>query len=206
MFRTTLTVSQRSNLHPLRRTDLPAVAWDRLEMVLLSDAGWSPPRVAEHLSRHPHTVRAALKGYAARGPAAFHPDAPGPDPNDARRDPVTARLRDRLGRDRTRTRRPLADALGPPVGIGHRQTRRDLAVRKAGGRRAAPPVSRRRDPAKAVRAKVVLGGRERTSRRAGGGCSSGAGRGSPRRSRPGPVGAGRGRGRGHRRRARRAGG
>lgn len=36
------------------------MARDRLEMVFLSDAGWSPPRIAGHLGRHTHTERAAL--------------------------------------------------------------------------------------------------------------------------------------------------
>ena len=81
MLRISLSDSQRIELQALRRTDLPAVARDRLEMVLLSAAGWSPPRIAGHLGRHPHTVRAALKGFAARGTKAFYPDAPGPDPD-----------------------------------------------------------------------------------------------------------------------------
>jgi predicted ArsR family transcriptional regulator len=66
-----LTETQRSELQALRRSDLPGVARDRLEMVFLSDAGWSPPRVAQHLGLHPHTVRAALKGFAARGTEAI---------------------------------------------------------------------------------------------------------------------------------------
>ena len=89
MIRTTLTEAQRSELQALRRTDLPAVARDRLEMILLSAAGWSPPRIGEHLGRHPHTVRATLKGYAARGTQAFDPDTPGPEPNHDRRAKVT---------------------------------------------------------------------------------------------------------------------
>src|SRR5262245_39003944 len=117
MLRLHLTDSQRSELQALRRTDLPAVARDRLEMVFLSDAGWSPPRIAGHLGRHPHTVRAALKGFTARGEAALHPGAPGPDPDHARRAEVTGKLAELLGQDRTWTSRQLADALGPDVGI-----------------------------------------------------------------------------------------
>src|SRR5262245_63168123 len=128
MLRIHLTDDQRSELQTLRRTNLPAVARDRLEMVLLSDAGWSPPAIAEHLGRHPHTVRAALKGFDERGAKAFYPDAPGPDPDHARRAMVAGRLAELLGEDRTWTSRQLADALGPDVGIGHRQTRRHLAL------------------------------------------------------------------------------
>jgi len=156
MLRTSLSDFQRIELQALRRSDLPAVARDRLEMVLMSAAGWSPPNIAAHLGRHPHTVRAALKGFAARGTAAFYPDAPGPDPDHARRAAVTGKLADLLGQDRTWTARQLADALG--VGIGHRQTRRYLGLLKAGYRRTAQTVGHKQDPAKVERAGRVLDG------------------------------------------------
>src|SRR4051794_41948922 len=105
MLRISLTDAQRAELHALRRTDLAAIARDRLEMVLMSAAGWSPPRIAAHLGRHPHTVRAALKGFAARGTAAFFPAAPGPDPDHARRAAVTGEVSEVLGQDRTWTAR-----------------------------------------------------------------------------------------------------
>jgi transposase len=156
MLRTSLSDSQRSELQSLRRTDLPAVARDRLEMVLMSAAGWSPPKIAEHLGRHPHTVRAALKGFAARGTAAFYPDAPGPDPDHDRRATVTGKLSELLAQDRTWTARQLADALGADVGIGHRQTRRYLTLLKAGYRRTAQTVGHKQDPKKVERAEAVL--------------------------------------------------
>lgn len=122
----------------------------------MSAAGWSPPKIAEHLDRHPHTVRAALKGFAARGTEAFYPDAPGPDPDHDRRATVTARLSELLGQERTWTARQLADALGPDIGIGHRQTRRYLALLKAGYRRTAQTVGHKQDPGKVERAERVL--------------------------------------------------
>lgn len=167
MLRTLLSDSQRSELQALRRTDLPAVSRDRLEMVLMSAAGWSPPRIAEHLGRHPHTVRAAINGFAARGTAAFYPDAPGPDPDHDRRAAVTGRLSELLGQDRTWTARQLADALGPGIGIGHRQTRRYLALLKAGYRRTAQTVGHKQDPKKVERAEAVLTGLKKKLRRAG---------------------------------------
>lgn len=167
MLRIHLTDSQRSELQTLRRTDLPAVARDRLEMVLMSAAGWSPPGIGKHLGRHPHTVRAALKGFAAHGAKAFYPDAPGPDPDHARRAKVAGKLSELLGQDRTWTSRQLADALGPAVGIGHRQTRRYLALVKAGYRRTAQTVGHKQDPAKVGRAERVLDSLKKKSRRAG---------------------------------------
>jgi putative transposase len=144
MLRTNLTDTQRTELRTLRRTNLPAVARDRLEMVLLSVAGWSPPRISAHLGRHPHTVRAVLKEFAAHGLTAFYPDVPGPDPDHRRRATVTQKLSELLDQDRTWTSRQLAEALGPEVGIGHRQTRRYLGLLKAGYRRTAQTVSHNR--------------------------------------------------------------
>ena len=167
MLRTSLTDSQRTELQSLRRTDLPAVTRDRLEMVLMSAAGWSPPKIAEHLGRHPHTVRAALKGFAARGTGALDPDAPGPDPDHDRRATVTGKLSELLGLDRTWTARQLADALGPGIGIGHRQTRRYLALLRAGYRRTAQTVGHKQDPKKVERAATVLSNLKKKLRRAG---------------------------------------
>jgi hypothetical protein len=167
MLRITLTDTQRTELSALRRSDLPTVARDRLEMVLLSAAGWSPPRIAAHLGRHPHTVRSALKGYAARGTPAFYPDAPGPEPDHARRAAVTGQLAGLLGQDRAWTSRQLADALGPDIGIGHRQTRRYLALLKAGYKRTAQTVGHKQNPAKVGRAEVVLTGLKKKRRPAG---------------------------------------
>lgn len=131
----------------------------------MSAAGWSPPKIAEHLGRHPHTVRSALKGFRDRGTDAFHPGAPGPEPDHARRAAVTGKLSALLGQDRTWTARQLADALG--VGIGHRQTRRYLALLRAGYRRTAQTVGHKQDPQKVERAEAVLSNLKKKSRPAG---------------------------------------
>ena len=165
MLRTSLSDAQRSELQALRRTDLSAVSRDRPEVVLMSAAGWSPPTIAEHSGRHPHTVRAALRGFAARGTEAFYPDAPGPDHD--RRATATGEVSELLGQERTWTARQSADALGPDIGIGHRRTRRYLALLKAGYRRTARTVGRERDPQRAGRAGRVRASRERKSRPGG---------------------------------------
>jgi hypothetical protein len=97
----------------------------------------------------------------------LYPDAPGPDPDHDRRAAVTGKLAELLGQDRTWTSRQLADALGPDVGIGHRQTRRYLALLKAGYRRTAQTVGHKQDPEKVGRAEVVLAGLKKKRRRAG---------------------------------------
>jgi putative transposase len=167
MLRTSLTDSQRAELQALRRTNLAAVSRDRLEMVLMSAAGWSPPKIAQHLGRHPHTVRSALQGFAARGTEAFYPDVPGPDPDHDRRAAVTGKLAELLGQERTWTARQLSDALGPDIGIGHRQTRRYLALLRAGYRRTAQTVGHKQDPNKVERAERVLDSLKKKLRPAG---------------------------------------
>jgi hypothetical protein len=120
-------------------------------MVLLPDAGWSPPRIAERPACYPRTARAATRGFDARGIPALSPGKPGPAPDHARRDRVTDRLRGPLGEDRTWTSARLADALRPAgIDLGGRQVRRYLALPNAGlpadrldpGPRAGPEEGR----------------------------------------------------------------
>jgi hypothetical protein len=63
MIRIRLDDVTRSRLSGLRRSDLPAAACDRLQMVSLSDADWSTPRIAAHLGYHPQTVRDRLRDF-----------------------------------------------------------------------------------------------------------------------------------------------
>src|SRR5690242_19454235 len=66
MYRITLSEEQHQEL--LRRTrerGLAPSTRDRLEMVRLSAAGWSVPRIARHLRQHEQTVRAWIKAFLA---------------------------------------------------------------------------------------------------------------------------------------------
>ncbi len=145
MIRIQLDDAIRTELQALRRAALPPVTRDRLEMVLLSEAGWSPPRIAAHLRRYPQTVRNALNDFRRRGAPALYPDRPGPDPDHARRRRVLDLLRDLLGQGRTWTSAQLAEAL-----------------LKAGYRRTASTLGHKQDPAKVARATAVLGGVKKT--------------------------------------------
>ena len=49
MIRIRLDTATRADLQALRGEDLPAKVRDRLEMVLLADAGWAAARIAAHL-------------------------------------------------------------------------------------------------------------------------------------------------------------
>jgi transposase len=164
MIRIQLDDTARDELCRLRHTDLSDTARDRLEMVLLSDPGWSPPRIARHLGCHPHTARAALKGYRDHGTAALQPLPPGPAPEHQRRQAVTDRLTIQLGQERTWTSRQLAEALRPDIVLRPRQLLRYLASLEARYRRTAPTVRHKQDPAKVARAKQVLGGLKKKRR------------------------------------------
>lgn len=158
MIRIQLDDTTRDELHRLRRTNLSDTARDRLEMILLSAAGWSPPRIAQHLGCHPHTARAVLKAYRQHGVACLQPQRPGPPPDQQRRQRVTERLTALLGQERTWTSRQLAEALQPEVTLSPRQVLRYLALLKARYRRTAPTVRHKQGPAKATRARQVLDG------------------------------------------------
>ena len=68
MYRVNLTDEQRLELHRrAHERTVPASLRDRLEMVRLSDAGWSVPKIALHLSQHEQTVRRWIKAFAAGG-------------------------------------------------------------------------------------------------------------------------------------------
>jgi putative transposase len=155
----------RTELQALRRSALSPTARDRLEMVLLSDAGWSPPRIAAHLGCHPHTARKALRLFHQQGMAGFSRRRPGPPPDQARRDRITGLLAELLGQERTWTSAQLAQALQPHgIVLGAPQVRRYLKLLQAGYRRTASTLKHKQDPAKVERAKTVLGGLKKKRR------------------------------------------
>ena len=68
MYRVTLTDDQRYELQQrTRRLGMAPATRDRLEMVRLADAGWSVPKIAQHLGLHEQTVRAWIKAFLAGG-------------------------------------------------------------------------------------------------------------------------------------------
>jgi putative transposase len=158
MIRLTLPDTDRDAVQALRRdSTLRPAERDRVEMVLLSAAGWSPPRIAAHLRCHAKTVRLVLVRFQADGLTSLRRRRPGPPPDVARRQQVEAALTTVLGRDRTWTAAQLAVALGEEFGIAlsPRQTRKYLG-RIAAWRRTVRTLRHKQDPAKVERAKAVL--------------------------------------------------
>lgn len=68
MYRIHLTDAHQSELLRLTRLgSLSPATRTRLEMVRLSDAGWSVPRIAPHLHQHEQTVRSWVKAFLSGG-------------------------------------------------------------------------------------------------------------------------------------------
>ena len=134
----------------------PAVR-DRVEMILLSDAGWSPPRIAEHLTNHAKTMRLVLRRFHDRGVPTLHVRPPGPAPDTARREQMTTALDQVLSLERTWTTAQLAEALAR-VGIylSTRRTRKYLGRMGARWRRTTRSLRHKQDQVRAERARTQL--------------------------------------------------
>jgi transposase len=157
MIRITLDLDTRDELQQLRRSERSPKVRDRIEMVGLADAGWSAPKIAEHLGYHAQTVRDLLRAFLARGTAALYPFRSGPAPDTERSAQVTAALRELLQEPRTWTSRQLSRALAERgIELGPRQVRRYLKRMGARYRRTAQTLKHKQDPAKAERAGRVL--------------------------------------------------
>src|SRR3982750_1682405 len=109
MIRIHLDNATRDRLQALRRKALPPKVRDRIEMVTLSDAGWSAPRIADHLGHCGQTVRDLLRDFLGRRTEALRPPAPPPAP--APRAGGEGGRRRPPAEDRTWTSRQLAAAL-----------------------------------------------------------------------------------------------
>lgn len=153
MRRTTLTDDQRAVLQATRhdRSWQPRER-DRVEMVLLSAAGWSPPRIAAHFACSVKPVRTALDQYATHGLDGLRSKRPGPAANLARRAQVTTALTALLAQERTWTAAQLSAALAEQaIRLSTRQTRKYLSG-IAAWRRTLRSLKHKQDPARAATA------------------------------------------------------
>jgi transposase len=124
--------------------------------VLLSDAGWSAPRIASHLGCHAVTLRAVLKRFREAG-ASLRRGRPGPPPDPTRRAQVTAARDELLGQDRTWTAAQLATALAAyDIALSTRQTRKYLGRMGARWRRTARTLRHKQDPDRVAPAATAL--------------------------------------------------
>lgn len=140
MYRVHLTDAQRDELE--RRAHDPKTkprTRDRLEMVRLSAAGWSVPRLARHFRCHQETVRPWIKAFLARGFDALA-DRPHPGQRSKLTPAMEAAIRAELRRDaRTWTAAHLVTWVAEQLGVylsaaqlGRRLKRAGIVYKRAG--------------------------------------------------------------------------
>jgi transposase len=158
MLRISLTPEDRAAVEALRRDPMLRPAdRDRVEMVLLSAAGWTVPQLASHFHCCQQTVRRLLHGFAADGLPALRHQPRGPAPDAERREQIEQALSALLAQERTWTSAQLAEAL-PAHGIqlSARQVRRRLQAMGARYLRTVRTLHHKQDPARVAQAKQDL--------------------------------------------------
>lgn len=153
-----LTSDQRDAVEALHRDpSLVPAERDRVEMVLLSAAGWSVPRIAAHFPCCQATVRRLFHRFPAAGLASLRRQRPGPAPDVARRQQIRHALAGLLAQDRTWTAAQLAEALGAEgIHLSARQVRRYLRGLRARWRRTGRTLRHKQDPERVAQAKEAL--------------------------------------------------
>ncbi len=159
MYRVTLTDEQRQELR--RRTRQPGLApstRDRLEMIRLSDAGWSVPKIAGHLGQHEQTVRAWIKAFLDGG---F--DALPNKPRGGKQSALTAAMLDAVRAEvatgeRTWTAAQLADWVADHQGIRLSTDRLRVHLRRAkiSWQRTSRTLKHKQDPVEVAERQAAL--------------------------------------------------
>jgi transposase len=159
VYRIHLTEEQRREL--TRRAHTPGLAWrtrDRLEMVRLSDAGFSIPKIAQLLSVSQVRIRYWIKRFLAEGFDAL-PDLPHLGQTSALTQEILDRLTAELQRtQRTWTAQQIADWMAEHHGL--RLTADYLARRlkraKLSYKRTARSLKHKQDPEQVERQRALL--------------------------------------------------
>jgi transposase len=159
MYRITLTDEQRQELGArTRQKGLAPSTRDRLEMVRLSDAGWSVPRIARHLGQHEHTVRTWIKAFLAGAFAAL-PNKPRGGKTSALTAPMLESVRAEVAQGtRTWTAAQLAEWVAEHHGVRLSADRLRIHLRRAkiSWQRTSRTLRHKQDPAEVAERQAVL--------------------------------------------------
>jgi putative transposase len=158
MLRISLTPNDRAAVAALRRDPtLRPADRDRVEMILLSAAGWTVPQLASHFHCCQQTVRRLLHRFPAAGLPALRHRPRGPAPDASRREQIEQALMDLLAQERTWTSAQLAEALrSAGIQLSARQVRRRLQAMGARYRRTVRTLQHKQDPERVAQAKQDL--------------------------------------------------
>jgi transposase len=169
LYRVHLTDEQRQELH--RRAHEPGVrprTRDRLEMVRLSDAGWSVPQIARHLGSCEPTVRRWIKTFLAHGFDALRD--PPPAGRTSRLTPaIREALRQELAKgERTWTAAQLAQWIEAQFGVrvSAAHLRRFRRRWKLSWKRTGRSVNHKQKPDEVAAKKTELEAEEKRGSRA----------------------------------------
>jgi putative transposase len=157
MMRIKLSEGQARELVEWRRDPtLKPAERDRVEMVALSESGWTVAQIAEHLGYAVETVRRLFRRFPTEGWASIRHELPGPAPDDKRRERIEMALDALLRQERTWTAAQLAEALAEQgIRLSTRQVRRYLG-RVALWRRTKRSLKHKQNPDRVARAKDTL--------------------------------------------------
>jgi transposase len=135
----------------IRRAHQPNVApstRDRLEMLRLSDAGWSIPKIARHLRNHEQTVRRWIKTFLLEGFEALV-DPPRPGKPSAITPEILAAVRGWIEKgDRTWNAGQIADEVARVFGVRRSVDRWQRLLHRAnlGYKRTSRHLKHKQDP------------------------------------------------------------
>ncbi len=159
MYRITLTDAQRQELRQrTRRAGLAPSTRDRLEMVRLSDAGWSVPTIARHLGQHEQTVRAWIKAFLDGGFDAL-PNKPRGGKESALTPAILDAVRAELAKGtRTWTAAQLAEWVAEHHGVRLSTDRLRVHLRRAkiSWQRTSRSLKHKQDPNEVAERQAVL--------------------------------------------------
>jgi transposase len=159
MYRITLTDEQRRELRErTHEVGLAPSTRDRLEMVRLSDAGWSVPRIARHLGQHEQTVRTWIKAFLT-GEFAALPNKPRGGKESALSRPILESVRVEVAKGtRTWTAAQLADWVAEHHGVRLSADRLRIHLRRAkiSWQRTSRTLKHKQDPTEVAERAAVL--------------------------------------------------
>src|SRR5947208_164942 len=159
MYRIRLSEEQRQEVRArTRAAGLAPSTRDRLEMVRLSDAGWSVPRIARHLGQHEQTVRAWIKAFLDGGFPAL-PNKPRGGKQSALTAALLAAVRAEVAKGtRTWTAAQLADWVAEHHGVRLSADRVRVHLRRAkiSWQRTSRTLKHKQEPDEVAERQAVL--------------------------------------------------